>query len=41
MAVVVPDSGLLIWMLVIAGLLVGLGIFVGIIIYRSLRKKKY
>lgn len=41
MEIVEPDAGLLTWMLITAAILVGLGIFVGIIIYRSLRKKKY
>jgi hypothetical protein len=41
MALVHPDNGLLIWILVSGTLLLGLGAFIGIVIYRSFRKKKY
>jgi hypothetical protein len=41
MALIQPDSGLLIWIFVSAALLLGLGAFIGIVIYRSFRRKKY
>lgn len=41
MELVTSDSGMSTWMYVILGGLIFLAIFVGIIIYRSFRKKKY
>jgi hypothetical protein len=41
MTLVQPDPALLIWLFVIAGFFLCLGALIGIIIYRSFRKKKY